>query len=174
MEETTMEGVGVTVRVSGAVEPIRTVVSSPEDLVAALRRVGVFADLPEEQLRWFADNVEEVRLVPGDVLFRKGDPADTMAVYLEGEVHAFRNDLTDGYVYIGRAGDPATEVSGVLPFSRMKTWSATGRAITNMRVLRFQVRMFPELYQHMPELVQRLVGLMSDRVREVTAADQQH
>ena len=173
MEEPTMEGVGVPVPVSGAIEPITTAVNSPEDRVEALRRVRVFADLPDEQLQWFADNVEDLRLAPGDVLFHKGDPADIMSVYLEGEVHAFRHDQTDGYVYIGRAGDPATEVSGVLPFSRMKVWSATGRAITNMRVLLFPVRMFPELYQHMPELVQRLVGLMSDRVREVTAADQQ-
>jgi signal transduction histidine kinase len=173
MEETTMEGVGVPVPVTGAIERVTAAVNSPEDIVEALRRVRVFADLPDEQLQWFADNVEERRLAPGDILFHKGAPADIMSVYLEGEVHAFRNDQTDGYVYIGRAGDPATEVSGVLPFSRMKVWSATGHAITNMRVLLFPVRMFPELYQHMPELVKRLVGLMSDRVREVTAADQQ-
>jgi signal transduction histidine kinase len=61
----------------------------------------------------------------------------------------------------------------MLPFSRMKVWSATGRAVTDMRVLRFPVRLFPELLQRMPELVQRLVGLMSDRVRDVTVADQQ-
>src|SRR5262245_11904371 len=96
------------------------ITSSPEDKVEALRRVEVFADLTEDQLKWFADNVEERRLVPGDVLFRKGAPADVLAVYLEGEVRGYRDDQAhDGFVYIARAGDPKTEVSGKLPFSRM-------------------------------------------------------
>jgi signal transduction histidine kinase len=55
----------------------------------------------------------------------------------------------------------------------MTEWSATGYVLSNMRVLLFPVSLFPEMMQRMPVLVQRLVGLMSDRVREVTAADQQ-
>ena len=42
-----------------------------------------------------------------------------------------------------------------------------------MRLLRFPVRLFPEMMQRMPVLVQRLVGIMSDRVREATTVDQQ-
>ena len=148
--------------------------SSPEDIVEALRHVAVFADLPEDQLKWFAGNVEELHLAPGDILFRKGAPADVLAIYLEGEVRAYLNDQAhDGAVYMARAGDPKTEVSGMLPFSRMTEWSATGYVLTNMHVLLFPTRLFPEMMQRMPVLVQRLVGLMSDRVREVTAADQQ-
>ena len=174
MEEANLEGVGTPVPVSGVVEPVSATTSSPADKVEALRRVHVFADLPEEQLKWFADNTEELHLNPGDVFFRKGDPADSMAVYLEGEVRAYRDEQAhDGYVYIARAGEPNTEVSGKLPFSRMKEWSATGRALTHMRLLRFPVRLFPEMMQRMPVLVERLVGIMSDRVRDVTTADQQ-
>jgi signal transduction histidine kinase len=40
-------------------------------------------------------------------------------------------------------------------------------------VLRFPSSLFPELIQKMPELVQRLVGLMSDRIRETTRREQQ-
>ena len=148
--------------------------SSPEEIVEALGHVAVFADLPEDQLKWFAGNVEERHLAPGEILFRKGAPADVLAIYLEGEVRAYLNDQThDGAVYIARAGDPKTEVSGMLPFSRMTEWSATGYVLSTMRVLLFPVSLFPEMMQRMPVLVQRLVGLMSDRVREVTAADQQ-
>ena len=174
MEDTRMEGVGVPVPVSGALEEPAAISSSPEDKVEALRRIRVFADLPDEQLQWFADNTDDLRFAPGDILFHKGAPADVMVIYLEGEVHAYRDDQAhDGYVYVGRAGEPNTEVSGMLPFSRMKEWSATGRAVTDMRILRFPVSLFPELLQRMPELVKRLVGLMSDRVRDVTVADQQ-
>jgi signal transduction histidine kinase len=96
-----------------------------------------------------------------------------MVIFLEGEMHAYWDDSDHDLVYIARAGDPATEVSGKLPFSRMTTMAATGHAATNVRILQFPVRLFPELMQRMPVLVQRLVGIMSDRVREVTTIDQQ-
>src|SRR5678815_4586276 len=112
MEEAKIEGVGVPVTVSGAVESFVATSSSPEDKVEALRHVRVFADLPEDQLKWFADNAEEMRLSPGEVLFRKGDPPEWMVVYLEGEVHAYWDDSVHDFVYIARAGDPASEVSG--------------------------------------------------------------
>ncbi|HEX5886640.1 MAG TPA: ATP-binding protein [Pyrinomonadaceae bacterium] len=174
MEDEKSEGVGVQVPVSAVVDREVATGSSPEDHVEALRRVHVFADLPEDQLRWFAANTTEQRVATGEVLFQKGAPADVMVVYLEGEVRAYRDDQAhDGYIYIARAGEPNTEVSGKLPFSRMTHWTATGRAVTPMRLLRFPVSLFPELFQRMPVLVERLVGIMSDRVRDVTTADQQ-
>jgi len=174
MEDAKLEGVGVPVPVSGVVESVVATNNSPEDRVEALRRVHVFADLPEDQLTWFAENVQDERFAAGDVLFRKGDPPDWMAIFLEGEVHAYRDDnVHDGYVYIARAGDPASEVTGMLPFSRMTEFTATGRAASASRVMRFPVQLFPELLQRMPTLAQRLVGILTDRVREATTADQQ-
>src|SRR5262245_65134368 len=105
MEESKLEGIGVPVPVSGAVEYARTTERSPLDRVEALRCIEVFADLPEDQLKWFAASVDELHLSPGDALFQKDEPADVMAIYLEGEVHAYRNDQDhDSYVYVGRAG----------------------------------------------------------------------
>lgn len=148
--------------------------AAEQDAVTALRQVGVFADLPVEQLAWFVANAEERWLKPGEELFRRGAPADRMTVYLEGEVHARRDeDRLDGYVYIVRAGDPATEVSGKLPFSRMTEFPSISRAVTRTRLLIFPERLFPEMLQRMPVLAERLVSVMSDRVRESTKADEQ-
>ena len=133
----------------------------------------MFADLPDDQLQWFADNAEDRRFAPGDVLFRKGDKPEAMVVYLEGEVHAYWDESDHDIVYIMRAGERSTEVSGMLPFSRMTELQVTGRAVTDVRLLRFPVSLFPEMMQRMPVLVQRLVGIMSDRVRESTTLDQQ-
>ena len=55
----------------------------------------------------------------------------------------------------------------------MKQFSVTGRAVTDGRVLKFPASLFPELVQKMPELTKRLVGLMSDRIRETTRMEQQ-
>ena len=159
--------------VSGGIEAIVPAESSPPDKVEALRRVHVFADLPDDQLQWFADNAEDRRYAMADIVFRKGDKAETMVVYLEGEVHAYWDESDHDQVYIARAGERSTEVTGMLPFSRMKEFTVTGYAVTNVRLLRFPVRLFPEMMQRMPVLVERLVGIMSDRVRESTTLDQQ-
>lgn len=169
MDDTKIEGA-----VSGVVESVIATTNSPEDRVEALRRVHVFADLPEEQLKWFAESIQDERFAAGDILFRKGDPPDWMVVLLEGEMHVYRDDSGhDGFFYISRAGDPGSEVTGVLPFSRMTQFTVTVRAATASRIMRFPVRLFPELLQRMPILAKRLVGIMSDRVREMTTADQQ-
>jgi signal transduction histidine kinase len=65
------------------------------------------------------------------------------------------------------------DLTGVLPFSRMKQFKVGGRAVTDSHALRFPASLFPDLVQKMPVLTQRLVGLMSDRIRETTRMEQQ-
>ena len=134
-----------------------------------LLRVPAFADLPEDQIDWFRGHAEELHLKPGDTYFRQGDPADAMFVILEGQLQA-RGELGGETVVISpKPGD----VTGVLPFSRMKQFPLDARATTDAKILRFPSSLFPELVQKMPELTKRLVGLMSDRIRETTRMEQQ-
>ena len=134
-----------------------------------LRRVPVFADLPDDQLDWFLSQSQEQVFKPGETYIRAGDPAQTMFVIVEGEFLA-RGELNgETFAFPVTAGD----VTGLLPFSRMKRAPLTGRAVTNSRLLRFPSTKFPELVQRMPELATRLVGLMSDRIRETTRVEQQ-
>src|ERR1043165_7012975 len=159
--------------VSGGIEAIVPASTSPPDKVEALRRVHVFADLPDEQLQWFAGNSEDRHYASGEAMFRKGDKPEAMVVYLEGESHAYWDESDHEIVYITQAGDQKTEVSGMLPFSRMTEFQVTGYAVTDVRLLWFPVKHFPEMMQRMPVLVERLVGIMSDRVREAATLDQQ-
>ena len=134
-----------------------------------LRRVAVFADTPEDQIDWFLSQSQDVSLKAGDTFIRQGDPAITMFVLLEGKFN-FRGEFS-GEAYVRELS--AGEVTGLLPFSRMKTHPVTARALTDGRMLRFPSSQFPQLIQTMPELVTRLVGIMSDRIREVTRFEQQ-
>jgi len=134
-----------------------------------LLRVPAFADLPDDQIAWFLSQAQELRLQPGETYLRQGDPADSMFVVLEGQLQA-RGELGGETIVISiKPGD----VTGVLPFSRMKQATITGRAVTESRLLRFPAALFPDLIQKMPELTKRLVGLMSDRIRETTRIEQQ-
>jgi signal transduction histidine kinase len=136
---------------------------------AELQRVPVFADLPEDQIAWFISQAEEMNLKAGATYFRQGDPPDAMYVILAGQLTG-RGELGgETAVFELNAGD----VTGLLPFSRMKKFTVGVRAETDTRALKFPSSSFPELVQKMPELTQRLVGLMSDRIREVTRMEQQ-
>src|ERR1700730_2544350 len=136
---------------------------------AELLRVPAFADLPDDQIAWFLSRAEERHLKAGETGFRQGDPADSMFVILEGQLQE-RGELGGETVVI--SVQPGV-VTGVLPFSRMKQFTVDVRALTDARILRFPSSLFPELIQKMPELTQRLVALMSDRIRETTRLEQQ-
>ena len=134
-----------------------------------LLRVPVFADLPDDQIEWFLSQSQELSFKGGDTYLQQGAPADAMFIILEGEVQG-RGEIGGEIVTFPiKAG----AVTGVLPFSRMKQFTVSGRAVTDARIVKFPATQFPALVQKMPELTKRLVGMMTDRVREVTRMEQQ-
>jgi len=144
--------------------------SSAEELVRKLLTIQVFADLAPDDLLWFVAQCKEHHAAVGDIIVREGVPADSMLIMLEGEMRA-RSEYgnPDGPVFTVRGG----EVTGMLPFSRLKIVSVTGRAVLPTHYLLFPASSFPELFHRMPELTRRLVGLLADRIREVTRTEQQ-
>src|SRR5467141_1805979 len=134
-----------------------------------LIRVAAFADLPDDQLAWFISQSQELHLKAGETYLRAGDPANAMFVILEGQFE-IRGEI--GGETVAFAID-AGNVTGALPFSRMKTFTVGGRALVDSRALKFSAALFPDLVQKMPELAKHLVGLMSDRIRETTRMEQQ-
>jgi signal transduction histidine kinase len=134
-----------------------------------LLKIPAFEGLPDDQLDWFLSQCKEFKIAAGETYVRPGDPADAMFVLLEGQFQ-FRGEFGgQQVVFSSKAG----EVTGVLPFSRMTQFTVAGRAVTEGRMLRFPTSQFPELMQRMPVLTQRLVGLLSDRIRETTRIEQQ-
>jgi signal transduction histidine kinase len=134
--------------------------------VEELRAISVFSDLAADALAWLASQMSVFELQPGDILIRAGDPADHLVVLFRGEVHVERGD---GSVYIIHTG----QVTGLLPYSRLVRYPSTARAIVESRGAILHKDKFPEMLERMPVLHQRLVNILSDRIRETTAADQQ-
>jgi signal transduction histidine kinase len=137
----------------------------------ALRRIPVMSDLSDEQLEWISENCEDIRLKPGEIVYRDQDPADYMYIVLEGEFEA-RSDHQPaaGRLYGAEAG----AVTGLLPFSRLAHFVGTARAVSVGRFGRMHKRAFPEMLQRMPLLVERLIGILLDRVREYTRVSEQN
>jgi signal transduction histidine kinase len=138
-------------------------------LVEEFRQIPTLADLSDRELEWLADHSEERTAEPGEVVILEGSPADSMFIYLEGEMDGRRESLgPDSPVFTLRAG----MISGLLPFSRMTHYNITARAITHLRAARIHKDCFQEMLRQIPELGPRLVGILFDRVRESTKMDQ--
>jgi signal transduction histidine kinase len=145
--------------------------SDKQSVAAALRQIEIFSDLRDDQLHWFASTAEEIRFSPGDLLLHEGDPADALFVLLEGEIRGRRESGGGGDSpgFVGRAG----QVLGMLPFSRMTHFPVTARATAPGWILRLHKDHFQEMLQRIPELTPRLIGVLADRIREYSRAEQE-
>jgi signal transduction histidine kinase len=138
-----------------------------DSLVEDLLRIKTFQDLPEGDVRWIASQMTVTSFEVGDILFREGDPVTQLLVALSGEYVARPEKGPDtGRRFFIRAGD----VSGLLPYSRLKTAGSTARAVQAGRTATLPATLFPELQRRVPEFYARLVNRMTDRVRD-TARD---
>ncbi len=144
--------------------------SDHDELAEKLRKVKAFADLSTEDLDWVLAKAEVIRVQPGQAIFREGEPAERMLVILEGEVRGRRESAADSMVFSSRAGD----VTGLLPFSRMTHYGITGRALTPLLGLVYHTKDFPQLIQRLPVVAQKLIGVLTDRVRDFTRTEQQN
>jgi signal transduction histidine kinase len=140
-----------------------------EEIAAALERIGPLQGLPIEDRLWLARHGEEVIAQPGEILFEEGSPADRMILILKGEIHVRRHSGGPMELFIGRAG----QMTGFLPFSRMKVSGGQGFAVSPVWALLIPKSLFPEMLQAIPSMAQRAVSTLLDRVREVTRIEQQ-
>jgi signal transduction histidine kinase len=140
-----------------------------EEIAEALDRIGPLHGLPFEDRLWLARHGQEMTANPGDVLYEEGAPAEHMVLILKGEIHVRRQHGGPMALFIGRTG----QMTGVMPFSRMKSYGGQGFAISPVWALLIHHSVFPEMLTAIPSMAQRVVTTLLDRVREVTRIEQQ-
>ena len=140
-----------------------------ETIAAALDRIGPLHGLPIEDRLWLAAHGQEYAANTGDILFEEGAPAEHMIFILKGEIHVRRQHGGPMALFIGRTG----QITGLLPFSRMKASGGQGFAISPVSALLIHKSLFPQMLQAIPSMAQRVVSTLIDRVREVTRIEQQ-
>ncbi len=143
--------------------------SSPEQIMEALRSVVQLEGLSDRESRWLAEHGTERRGEQGAMVFREGEPACHLSFILEGEIHVRRRRSGPIALFIGRAG----QMTGKLPYSRMRTYGGDGYTIGPIWVLDVHQNLFPEMLAAIPSMAQRCVSVLLDRVREVTRMEQQ-
>jgi signal transduction histidine kinase len=138
------------------------------EIIDSLRRVAALNGLTDGEFEWIATNFDEIAAPAGAALFREGDPATKMSIILRGEIHV-RRQQGGLALFIGRAG----QITGLLPFSRMKTHGGQGFASTDVWGLQLDRARFSEMLSAIPSMAQRCVNVLLDRVREMTRLEQQ-
>jgi signal transduction histidine kinase len=138
------------------------------ELIEALKKVSPLQGLEEAEYDWLATHGTEVFAESGSVVFREGEPASKMTILLRGEIYVRREHGGSAF-FIGRSG----QITGLLPFSRMKAYGGLGYTAAPTWALEFDRSLFKEMLQAIPLMAERVVAILLDRVREVTRIEQQ-
>jgi signal transduction histidine kinase len=139
------------------------------EIVTALRTISALDGLSDEEYMWLATHGRERKGEDRALLFRESEPAIAMNIILHGEVQVRRRHAGSIALFIGRTG----QMTGLLPFSRMKGYGGDGYAVGPVWTLDLDKSLFPEMLAAIPSMAQRCVSLLLDRVREVTRMEQQ-
>ncbi|MET1055256.1 MAG: ATP-binding protein [Pedobacter sp.] len=136
-----------------------------------LKSLEVFVNVPDEQLQWFIDQSENRLIDDGEVLFKPGDQLTGPHIVIEGGIQFYmiQNGSRREIVTFG-PGD----ITGYLPYSRGKVAGGYGVAIGELQMLSLPLEKIPELIKEHFELTQAFVHVMSNRVRDFTAFQQQN
>jgi signal transduction histidine kinase len=141
----------------------------PAEIVSALRKVAVLDGLTEQEYLWLAEHGFERKVGAGVLLFREGDPPIGMNILLIGEIHVRRAQSGNISLFIARLG----QLSGLLPFSRMKGYGGNGYSVGDAWSLDIPKEKFPDMLAAIPSMAQRCVSVLLNRVREVTRMEMQ-
>ena len=130
---------------------------------AELATIAAFAELPADTIAWLLAHGEGQRYAADETIFEPGARAEFMVAVLHGGIQF--------YAAKGAQRDPifridAGQVSGVLPYSRLRIIAGQGVAAGDTVLYRLHRDHFPALEAASPELVQRLVAIMNDRSRD--------
>jgi len=132
--------------------------------------IDVFQDQPDADLEWLASISEEFTAGANERPFNRGDDANEMMVVFEGSFQVFLFNSGQKMLF---GTVEAGSISGLLPFSRMERFDGEGLTTSPVRIARIHKRHFMEMITRMPEVGKRLVGRMTDRVRETSRTAQQ-
>ncbi|SDJ85803.1 His Kinase A (phospho-acceptor) domain-containing protein [Catalinimonas alkaloidigena] len=135
-----------------------------------LTQIEAFRDVPAAQLEWLIARSRQHDLRAGDYLFREGEPVVNTQIILSGLIRFIfpLRGLSQEFTLL----EPG-EITGYLPYSRIKNAQASGLVLQDASVLSFSRDHLQELVTHHFELTQALVAVMTTRVRDWTSQQKQ-
>ena len=137
--------------------------SSSDARINHLRRVPLFTDFDEAELRRIADISRIVETGAGTILTETGTPGDSFFVVIDGRVSV------ETQVGLGDPLQPG-DFFGEMSLLDGEPRSATVTATTDVRLLIVDRSQFWRLLNEAPDLVRRILVVLSRRVRRLEQA----
>jgi len=138
-------------------------VASGDARIDHLRRVPLFNDCTDDELRRVADISRMVEAPAGTVVTEMGTPGDSFFFIIDGRVSV------QTWVGIGDALQPG-DFFGEMSLLDGDPRSATVTALTDLRLLVIDRSHFWRLLNQTPDLVRRILMVLSRRVRRLERA----
>jgi len=138
---------------------------------AMLASTEAFNKVPEMQLKWLIDNSRNILLEAGKFLFIPGKQVDDTYIIIDGKIRLYtlqKNEMHEIYTFSNG------EVTGNLPFSRGWTSTPYGEASVDTHILSLPQDKYHYMICTHFELTRALVNIMTTRVRDYTALQQQN
>jgi len=140
-----------------------------------LKDVVAVKDLPDDVLQWILDHSEYHEYEDGCLVRKFGEPVNEMYFLLEGGINFYMDVNGRQVFYFSFVNDSTSGgVSGLLPYSRMKTSPGYSYSVGKLRLLLMDKKHFPELERLSPDLIQKLIGYMTERARSFATMQLQH
>lgn len=136
-----------------------------------MQSIDALKEVPADQLEWLIANSRHYIMKEGECMFRPGESITGMHIIVHGRLRLYimqenikreLNTLSD------------KDITGYLPYSRGKIANGFGEFLADTQLMTFPVERSYELIKDHFELTQALVHVMSNRVREFTAMQQQN
>lgn len=136
-----------------------------------LQSIEALKDVPQEQLQWLIEHSRHYELNEEEFLFKIGEPITGTHIIVSGRIRLFIHQ-SNGIRNIGFFEQG--HITGYLPFSRGLISNVNGVVIEHLQVMTYPVEKMKELINQHFELTQALVHVMTSRVRDFTALQQQN
>ncbi|GGA85904.1 ATP-binding protein [Puia dinghuensis] len=136
-----------------------------------LQSIEALADVPADQLQWMIDNSLHRILAEGEYVARPGDPIAGCHIIISGRVKLYmlqKSEIVEVNIL------QAKDVSGALPFSRAVKATLYAKAIEEVNIMTLPIDKFRQMVSLHYELTGALVHVMTNRVRNFTAQQQQN
>lgn len=123
-----------------------------------IKRIPIFANLPETEMRSLKQASQECQFQPGEVLFKEGAESDYFYLLIEGEIEIIKSFGTSYERPLGIRGQG--EILGEMSkFCEDGSHTATGRAHTPCRLLKVPFSWLDSALIHAPQLTYDLMRL---------------
>lgn len=127
-----------------------------------LKRVPLFASMPDHDLERLCEMVTEIHLKPGDQLFAEGSPGDMAYIIEEGEIEILK---ASGGKKVLLAVRKSGEVIGEMSLLESAPRFASGKARTDCKLLAISHDQLDDLLNTSPSAARSLLFTITSRLR---------